>query len=72
MQGKVPILIEVKLLTEDMEICRCLAKTMEDYKGTFLVQSFNSLVLQWMRKNQKQILRGQLSSDLVKSEKTPH
>ena len=39
-QGKVPILIEVKLLTEDMEICRCLAKTMEDYKGTFLVQSF--------------------------------
>lgn len=71
-QGKVPILIEVKLLTEDMEICRCLAKTMEDYKGTFLVQSFNSLVLQWMRKNQKQILRGQLSSDLVKSEKTPH
>ena len=47
-------------------------KTMEDYKGTFLVQSFNSLVLQWMRKNQKQILRGQLSSDLVKSEKTPH
>ena len=46
-----------------------LAKTMEDYKGTFLVQSFNSLVLQWMRKNQKQILRGQLSSDLVKSVK---
>ena len=55
-----------KAMTEDMEICRCLAKTMEDTKGTFLVQSFNSLVLQWMRKNQKQILRGQLSSDLVK------
>ena len=32
-QGKVPILIELKLLTEDMEICRCLAKTMEELKG---------------------------------------
>ena len=47
-QGKVPILIEVKLLTEMnwKRLPDCLAKTMEDYKGTFLVQSFNSLVLQ--------------------------
>ncbi len=71
-QGKVPILIEVKLLTWDMEICRCLAREMKKYKGVVLVQSFNSLVLRWMKKNQNQILRGQLSSDLVKSEKTPH
>lgn len=61
-----------KATTEDMEICRCLQRRWKITKGTFLVQSFNSLVLQWMRKNQKQILRGQLSSDLVKSEKTPH
>lgn len=70
--GKVPILIEVKALTENMEICSLLADELKQYKGAFLVQSFNSLVLRWFRKHETQILRGQLSSNLVKSEETPH
>lgn len=71
-KGKVPILIEVKLLTEDTAICRFLVEELKAYGGQVLVQSFNSLVLRWFRKYETQILRGQLSSNLVKSEETPH
>ncbi len=70
--GKVPLLIEVKLPTGNTEIYRYLVQQMEGYKGAFLVQSFNCLVLHWLRRNQKEILRGQLSANLVKSDKTPH
>ena len=45
-KGKVPILIEVKLLTEDTAICRFLVEELKAYGGQVLVQSFNSLVLQ--------------------------
>lgn len=70
--GRVPILIEVKLPNEKMEICVQLAEQLKDYGGSYLVQSFNSLVLRWLEKHSPHILRGQLSSNLTKSDKTPH
>lgn len=70
--GRVPLLIEVKLPTADTAICQYLAGQLDIYRGRVLVQSFNSLVLRWLKKYKKEILRGQLSSDLVKSDRTPH
>lgn len=70
--GRVPLLIEVKLPTRNMEICARLSEELRDYKGAYLVQSFNSFVLGWLKKHRADILRGQLSSNLVKSDKVPH
>lgn len=70
--GRVPLLIEVKLPGRDTAICAKLAEELGEYKGAFLVQSFNCLVLGWMRRHHADILRGQLSSNLVKSDKAPH
>ncbi len=70
--GRVPLLIEVKQPTKDTHICAKLAALLDEYQGAYLVQSFNCLVLGWLRKNRPGILRGQLSSDLVKSDKAPH
>ena len=55
-QGKVPILIEVKLLTEDMEICRCLARRWKITRE----RSWFSHLTAWTavdEKESKQILR---------------
>lgn len=70
--GRVPLLIEVKLPTKNTEICGCLNGELKAYQGSYLVQSFNSLVLNWYKNHQPDVLRGQLSSNLIKSHKEPH
>lgn len=70
--GRVPLLIEVKLPSKNTEICVHLTEQLKEYNGPYLVQSFNCLVLGWLKRHRADILRGQLSSDLVKSDKTPH
>lgn len=70
--GRVPLLIEVKLPGANPAICEYLSKELDNYTGGFLIQSFNCLVLRWLKKNRKGYLRGQLSSNLVKSSRTPH
>ena len=39
-----------------------LADMLDKYNGEFAVQSFNPFVINWFKKNRKQILRGQLSA----------
>lgn len=70
--GRVPLLIEIKQPSQDTQVCALLAKQLEGYQGAYLVQSFNCLALRWLKKNRPGILRGQLSSDLVKSDRSPH
>lgn len=71
-RGRVPLLIEIKLPDKNTAICVELAKVLQEYTGSFLVQSFNCLALRWFKKHQGNILRGQLSSNLVKSDAAPH
>lgn len=65
--GRVPLLIELKLPSRDTRLCRYALELLENYKGPFLVQSFNSLGIRWFQKNAPQILRGQLSSALTRT-----
>ena len=65
--GKVPLLIEVKLPNTDTKICRKLDEELRKYHGEYMIQSFNSLVLRWMKKYRNEIPRGQLSENLRKN-----
>lgn len=60
--GKTPLLIEVKNTGKVGELESALLKCLENYKGDFAVQSFNPYVLEWFLNNAPNILRGQLSS----------
>lgn len=71
-KGRVPLLIEVKLPSQNTDICVHLEDQLRGYTGPYLIQSFNCLVLRWLKKYRKDILRGQLSSNLVKSDHSPH
>ncbi|MDY2662927.1 MAG: glycerophosphodiester phosphodiesterase family protein [Bariatricus massiliensis] len=67
--GRVPLLIELKLPTQDMRLCSYAMELLSQYEGAYLVQSFNSLGMRWFKQNAPDILRGQLSSALTKSNK---
>ncbi|MGE9974647.1 glycerophosphodiester phosphodiesterase family protein [Coprococcus catus] len=66
--GRVPLLIELKLPSRDTRLCNYTLKLLEDYQGPYLIQSFNSLGVRWFFKHAPQVLRGQLSSALTKTD----
>ena len=65
--GKVPILIELKYDRKNGELERELAKILTDYKGDYAVQSFNPCSVNWFKRNLPEVPRGQLSSNYKKS-----
>lgn len=67
--GRVLLLLELKLNTKNTELCAMTAKVLQDYNGPVLIESFNTLALQWFSQNAPQYLRGQLSSNLLETNK---
>lgn len=60
--GRVPLLIELKLPLSDLSLCSAVMKLLDEYPGPYVIESFNTLGLFWMRKNRPDVLRGQLSA----------
>lgn len=59
--GKTPILIEVKNEGKVGELEARLYKELKEYKGEYAIQSFNPFVLEWFKNNAGEIPRGQLA-----------
>lgn len=61
--GQVGLLIEYKGegATIDKELCIQSMKILKDYKGNYVIQSFQPSILKWFRKNYPIIPRGQLN-----------
>ncbi len=62
--GKVPILIELKYDTKLGSLEDKLMETLKEYKGKIAVQSFNPLSIYYMKRKYPEVIRGQISSDL--------
>ena len=58
--GRVPLLIELKNGPHNRRLCEALMEHLEDYPGEYLVESFNPLIVLWFRRHAPQIVRGQL------------
>ena len=58
--GRVPLLIEVKSGIGNGRLCRALMDIMRDYPGEFIVESFNPLIVAWFRFHAPKVVRGQL------------
>ena len=61
--GKVPILIELKSDQPTGKLESAVLEVLEKYKGKYALQSFNPLSLRWLKKHAPQTPRGQLASD---------
>ncbi len=59
--GKVPLIIELKIELKDLSVCPKVDALLSDYKGLYCIESFNPLGVYWYRKNRPDVLRGQLS-----------
>lgn len=64
--GQVPLLIELKIPTHSYMICEKVYQSLQNYNGTYLIQSFNTFGLRWFKLHAPEVLRGQLSSRLTK------
>ena len=58
--GRVPLLIEVKNGPYNEPLCRALLEMLKDYRGEYLVESFNPLIVFWFRLHAPKVARGQL------------
>ena len=59
--GKVPLLIDIKNDGVVGDIERYTYELLKNYKGEFAIQSFNPYTVGWYRSRDKNIVRGQLS-----------
>lgn len=70
--GEVPLVIELKGTSMDQELPRLTYEVLKDYKGHYVIESFNPIYLHWYKKNAPHIVRGQLSGNMLKEKKAPH
>ena len=61
--GRVPLIVEIKAETADVSCCAVIDEMLRAYKGAYCIESFNPMVLWWFRRNHKEAVRGQLSSN---------
>lgn len=68
--GRQPLVIELKTVHNNAaELTSKVCMLLQEYPDLkFCVESFDPRVLIWLRKNKPQIIRGQLSCDLLKDE----
>ena len=64
--GKVPLIIELKIEFKDLSVCPIVDKMLRDYKGVYCIESFNPLGLFWYRRHNPRVMRGQLSDEFHK------
>ena len=56
--GRVPILIEIKDVDNNSKFEEELVKILDNYKGEFAIQSMNPFVIDWFYKNRKNYIIG--------------
>lgn len=65
--GKLPVIVEIKLdQGYNTEICDFVSPILDSYKGEYVVESFNPMVVLWYKKNRPFVIRGQLSTNHLK------
>lgn len=62
--GRVPLIIEVKSDARIEDLCRLVCERLKSYPGPYCVESFHPGAVRWFRKNAPQIIRGQLACGL--------
>lgn len=61
--GRVPLIVEIKAETADVSCCAVIDRMLRAYRGAYCIESFNPMVLWWFRRNHREVVRGQLSSN---------
>ncbi len=60
--GRSPLIVELKTGRRNDELCRKTCETLAGYKGNYCIESFDPRIVAWFRKNAPEIIRGQLAA----------
>ncbi len=66
--GKVPLIVELKIELKDLSVCPAVDKLLGSYKGVYCMESFNPLGVIWYRIHRPEVMRGQLSDEFHKED----
>ena len=69
--GKTPLIVEYKLDRPLTKVCALGDELLSKYHGTYCIESFHPFALMWYRKHRPEVMRGQLSGNLVQFAKSP-
>ncbi len=58
--GRIPILIELKPYNKGNKLEKNIVKILDNYNGIFAIQSFNPSTINWFKNNRKKYICGQL------------
>ena len=58
--GRAPLLIELKSGPRNAQLCQALVEHLKGYRGAYVVESFNPLIVGWFRRHAPEVVRGQL------------
>ena len=67
--GKVPLIMEVKMVNAKTRVCELADKELEGYHGVYCMESFHPFAVRWFRKNRPEVIRGQLAANFRKEGK---
>lgn len=64
--GRVPILIELKSEGNVKALCRAAIEELKNYKGKYCIESFDPRCVAFFRKHAPSVVRGQLAANLLR------
>lgn len=70
--GRVPLLIEMKYKGLHSHICERADECLKNYRGEYVIESFHPRALWWYRRHRPEICRGQLSMNFQRQEGNYH
>ena len=66
--GEAPLIVELKATAKNhAALCKAACDMLAEYKGAYCIESFDPRCVAWLRKNRKDIIRGQLTENFFRS-----
>lgn len=67
--GRVPLLVELKGESTDVSLCAPVAEILKGYSGEYCIESFNPMLVREMKKQLPGVYAGQLYTNVVRDKK---
>lgn len=64
--GRTPLIVELKMESGNMTLCSVVDRFLSEYKGLYCIETFNPLGLWWYRTHRRSVVRGQLSTAFLR------
>lgn len=64
--GRVPLIVELKIEATDLSVCPAADALLAEYRGMYCIESFNPLGIFWYRRHRSKVVRGQLAEGFLR------